>query len=71
VDAYHLPVYFLRAPEICKLARASLVEKDVGRLYIPVNHIISMEVLNSFKYLFCVDLNEGLIHWIGLVYPLQ
>jgi hypothetical protein len=30
-----------------------------------------MQVLYSFKYLLCVDLDEGLIHRIGLVDPLQ
>ncbi len=60
----------LGAPEIGKLARASLVEQDVGRLNIPVDHIISVQVLYSFKNLLCVDLDEGLIHRIGLVDPL-
>jgi hypothetical protein len=30
-----------------------------------------MQVLYSFKYLLCVYLDEGLVHRIGLIDPLQ
>ena len=36
-----------------------------------MDHIFSMQVLYSFKNLLCVDLDEGLVHRIGLVDPLQ